>query len=55
MRQGKKPNVRQRKLMQAWKINWENWLVVKDAPNEMVIRHRLTDQTRTIPKARCSE
>ena len=52
MKHGKKPTVKQRKLMQKWEINWENWLVITDGPDEMVIQHRLSDQIRRIPKYR---
>ncbi len=30
MKHGKKPTLRQKKLMQAARLNYENWLVVKD-------------------------
>ena len=50
MKHGKKPTVRQKKLMTAWHLNYENWLVVKDTSTEMVIVHRDTNRTKTIPK-----
>jgi hypothetical protein len=51
MKHGKKPTVAQRKLMQKWKLDPANWLVVKDTPNEMVLVHRHSDSTtRTIQK-----
>lgn len=51
MKHGKRPNVRQCKLMQQWKLNSEDWLVVKDTPKELVIVHRHSDKTtKTIPK-----
>lgn len=50
MKHGKKPTVAQRELMSRWHLNWQNWLVVKDTPGEMVICHRLTDNVRKIPK-----
>lgn len=52
MKHGKKPTVRQRELMMRWHLNWENWLVVSDNPDEMVIQHRLSEQVRRIPKVR---
>ena len=51
MKNGKKPNLRQKKLMTQWHLNYENWFVVKDTPTEMEIVHRNTGQIRTIPKA----
>ena len=50
MKNGKKPTVAQRKLMTSWHLNWENWLVVKDTPQSMVVVHRHGFQTREIPK-----
>ena len=51
MKHGKKPTVAQRKLMQMWKLDPANWLVVKDTPAEMVLVHRHFDgKTRVIPK-----
>ncbi len=50
MKHGKRPTVRQKKLMTAWHLNYENWLVVKDTSTEMVITHRDTGRKRTIKK-----
>ena len=51
MKHGKRPSVNQCKLMQKWKLNHKDWLVVKDTPEQMVIVHRYSDSTpRTIPK-----
>jgi hypothetical protein len=50
MKNGKKPTVKQRRLMCAWGLNAENWLVERDTPAEMVVVHRHSDKTRTIPK-----
>ena len=50
MKNGKKPNLRQKKLMTAWHLNYENWLVVKDTSTEMVIVHLTTGRMRTIAK-----
>lgn len=52
MKHGKKPTVRQCKLMQQWRLNSNNWLVVKDTPEMMLIQHRHGFQTREIPKGR---
>jgi hypothetical protein len=50
MKHGKRPTVRQKKLMTAWHLNYENWLVVKDTPDAMTIVHRATGRTRAIKK-----
>ena len=51
MKNGKNPTVAQRKLMQKWKLNSEDWLVVKDEPSKMTLVHRHFDnQIKIIPK-----
>lgn len=51
MKHGKKPTVAQRKLMEKWKLDWRDWLVVKDTPEKMELVHRLFERTRkVIPK-----
>lgn len=30
---------------------WQDWLVVKDLPNSMIVRHRYTSEVRVIEKA----
>lgn len=50
MKNGKRPTVKQCKLMTQYRLNYENWLVVKDTPEQMVIVHRYSNQTRVIPK-----
>ncbi len=51
MKNGKKPTLRQKKLMAEWGLNPLNWLVVKDTPAEMIVVHRFSDGSmRRIPK-----
>lgn len=51
MKHKKKPTVQQRKLMQKWKLNAENWMVERDTPTEMVLVHKHFDsQKRVVPK-----
>jgi hypothetical protein len=50
LKHGKNPTVRQKKLITEWHLNYENWLVVKDTPGEMVIVHRVTNRQRVIKK-----
>ena len=48
MKNGKKPTVAQCKLMTQWGLDYRNWLVVKDTPEQMVIVHRNSDKTMRI-------
>ena len=51
MKHGRKPTREQRKLLQKWKSNCEDWLVVKDEPSKMTLVHRNFDKvTKIIPK-----
>ncbi len=51
MKHGKKPTVKQKKLMQYYGLNSADWLIVKDTPDEMLIVHRYSSNTtRTLPK-----
>ena len=50
MKHGKKPTVTQRKVISAWRLNWENWLVVKDTSEGMIIVHRYSGEIREIRK-----
>lgn len=45
-----RPTRAQKKLMRKWGIIPENWLVEHDTPREMVVVHRVTEQTKIIPK-----
>lgn len=56
MKNGKRPTKKQCELMQRWRLNAEDWLVVKDTSEEMVIVHRLSDKTtKIIPKGQSYE
>lgn len=51
MKHGKRPTVAQCKLMQAFHLNPQNWLVVKDTPETMTIVFRHSDkEIRELPK-----
>ena len=50
MKHGTKPTVRQAKLLQAWKLKPEIWLVERETPEELVIVHRFANATRIIRK-----
>ena len=48
MKHGKNPTRSQRKLLQQWKLKPEDWLVVKDTPEQMELVHRFSDKTRRV-------
>ena len=48
MKHGKRPTVKQCKLMQKWGLNHEDWLVVKDTSTEMHLVHRFSDKTTKV-------
>ena len=50
MRQAKKPTRAQRLLIKSMRLNSENWLVVTETPEVLVIRHRHSDREREIRK-----
>lgn len=54
MKHAKRPTRKQKMLMQAAGYNYEDWLVVKDTAEELIIQSRATDKTqpeiRTIRK-----
>ena len=51
MKHGKKATREQRKLMEKWKVNTQDWLVVKDEPSKMTLVHRHFDnKIKVIPK-----
>ena len=50
MKHGKKPTVRQKRMLKEYGLNYENWLIIKDTSDIMQIVHRHTDTVRTIRK-----
>ena len=50
MKNGKRPTMAQKKLMSENKLNYKNWLVVKDTSECMVVVNRESRKTRTIKK-----
>lgn len=52
MKHGKKPTRSQRIFIKSKRLNPENWMVVKDTPEEMVLVHKHFDtNVRRIRKA----
>ena len=50
MKHGKRPTVAQRRYIQSFRLNPENWLVVRDNNDEFIIRHRLSDKEKKLPR-----
>ena len=48
MKHGIRPTRAAKKIIAAWGLNPENWLVVKHTPEFMTIEHRISGQTKTI-------
>ena len=48
MKHGKKPTREQRKLMEKWKVNSQDWLVERETLSELVLIHRHFDNTKKI-------
>lgn len=46
MKHGKKPTRKQKALLKAAQYNHEDWLVVKDTAEELIIRNRRTGKGR---------
>lgn len=50
MKNGKNPTVKQKKFIKDSGFNPENWLIVKNLDDQMLLIHRFTNTTKTIPK-----
>ena len=48
MKHGTKPTREQRKLMEKWKVNTQDWLVERETLHELVLIHRHFDDTKKI-------
>lgn len=48
MRQGKRPTRRQKEIIKAKRLNLENWLVVEQTKERLLLVHRHTGQTKEI-------
>jgi len=46
---GKKPALRQKKAISAYRLNPANWLVAKAPPGELHLIHRHTGTRKVIP------
>ena len=47
MKNGKRPTLKQKRMISEKGLNVENWLVVKHTPDMMEIMHKHTGKTRT--------
>lgn len=50
MKHGKRPTVRQKKLLKSLRCNPDNWLVVTENNEQITIIHRHTDRVTTLNK-----
>lgn len=50
MKHGKRPTVRQKKLLKNLRRNPDNWLVVTENNEQITIIHRNTDRVMTLKK-----
>ena len=48
MKHGKKPTKAQKLLLKAYRLNPDNWLIVKHTTEELLVVHRYTSTTRSI-------
>lgn len=47
---GKKPTRKQAEFLAAHRLNYENWLIRKDTPTEMVAVHRKSGKEKILRK-----
>jgi|HigsolmetaGSP12D_1036236.scaffolds.fasta_scaffold00847_11 hypothetical protein len=50
MKSGKRPTRRQKQAIKWAKLNPDNWLIVKNLPDELHIVHRETGTLKIIPQ-----
>lgn len=50
MKNGKNPTKAQKQFLREHRFNPDNWLIVKNTPEEMLLVHRYTSSTRRINK-----
>ena len=47
---GTRPTKRQAIFLREHRLNSDNWLICKDTPTEMLIKHRVSGKERTLKK-----
>ena len=50
MRHGKRPTVRQKKLIKGMKLNPDNWLVITENKEQITLVHRDTNTVKVVQK-----
>ncbi len=50
MRHGKRPTRRQKILISSLRFNPDNWLVLGEDKDSLILVHRYTDKVRKLPK-----
>lgn len=53
MKHGKNPTRKQKMLIKSARLNYENWLVVRENAEEIVLQNRQTGKIRSIRKELC--
>ena len=48
--QGKKPTRKQAMFLTERHLNYKNWLVCKDTPEEIVIKHNISGKEKVVKK-----
>lgn len=48
--QGKRPTKKQAMLIADHRLNYNNWLVLKDTASEMVVKHKDSGKERVLRK-----
>ena len=48
MKNGKKPNRSQQKIIREWSLNPEDWFISKHTPAAMYLIHRFSDKTTKV-------
>lgn len=51
MKHGKRPTKAQKIFLKSKRLNYDNWLVVKDDSKEIVILNKESNKVRTFEKA----
>lgn len=47
---GKNPTKKQAEIITSMNLNYENWLVIKNLPTELHIKHRHSNKIKIIKK-----
>lgn len=51
MKHGKKPTRKQKMMLKGLGLNYENWLVIEDSSQRLIIEHRHTGDIRKMERS----